>query len=624
MFLTILRSKTIMPIGQTCDGQSPRHRFFWPCSAAVRLLAVAWAFCLVACCGVSTVSAADVPGTSPYRRSVERLLTGYRHGKVFDAAVEALADSRWASVQVLATTDGNRKVWLVTLGGPSADEKPALLVVGGVDPAQIAAPEVALRMAESLVAAAETDKKIRSLLQRYTVYIVPRLCPDATEACFAPPYFERTRNARPIDDDGDGRLDEDGPNDLDGNGVITQMRILDAKGEYVLHPDDKRILVKADPAKGESGRWRLLTEGRDDDGDEQIDEDPPGGTNPNMNFTFAYPHYASGAGPNAVSERETRALVDFAFDHPNIAAVVALSLTENLAHPWKAQSSGDRIKTKLLPDDEAAYRRIIDAYEDAVAPEDAPDSQGWDGAFLPWAYFHYGAWAAGSRVWWPPKPDDDESDAPKSKAEAKSEKTTDDAADRSEDDKTAASEDTSETPDEQQKETKADDDKAEKPAATDSRGETERNLIAWLRSQRLAGFVPWKPYRHPDFPGRRVEIGGFVPFVETTPPADALDTIVQQHVAFVKGVLGLYPRIAIESARAESLGGGLFRLTVEIVNSGELPTMSAMGKTSGRPYPVRVVLNLPERVDLVRGQRRELLSPIPARGGRTKLEWLIR
>ncbi|RMF92580.1 MAG: hypothetical protein D6741_14755, partial [Planctomycetota bacterium] len=27
---------------------------------------------------------------------------------------------------------------------------------------------------------------------------------------------------------------------------------------------------------------------------------------------------------------------------------------------------------------------------------------------------------------------------------------------------------------------------------------------------------------------------------------------------------------------------------------------------------------------LVRGQRRELLSPIPARGGRTKLEWLIR
>ncbi|GAB6165026.1 hypothetical protein JCM19992_10260 [Thermostilla marina] len=600
-----------MPIGQIRKGRWPTKWDTSPRSGGVRHLAVGWCLCLALCWGVSAASA-EPTGTSPYRRSVERLLAGYRHGEAFDTAVEALADSRWAAVEVLATTEGNRKVWLITLGGVSADDKPALLLVGGVDPAQIAAPEVALRIAESFAAAAETDKKVRALLQRYTIYIVPRLSPDATEACFTAPYFENSRNARPIDDDGDGRIDEDGPNDLDGNGVITQMRVLDTTGEYILHPDDNRILVEADPQKGEAGRWKLLTEGRDDDGDERIDEDPPGGTNPNKNFTFAYPHYAAGAGPNAVSEPETRALVDFAFDHPNIAAVVALSLTENLAHPWKAESDDKRIKSKLLPDDEAPYRRIVDVYEDLVAPENAPDSQGWDGAFLPWAYFHYGVWAVGSRVWWPPQADD-------AKSEQSAAESDGDASETSDDEATPEAE--AETQEDAQN---ADDGDNQENSETDSRGEAERNLFAWLRSQRLAGFVPWKPYRHPDFPGRRVEIGGFVPFVATTPPADELDPIVRQHIDFIEGIVALYPRITIASARAESLGGGLFRLTVEIVNSGELPTMSEMGETSGRPYPVRVVLNLPEHVSLVQGHRRELLPPIPARGGREKLEWLLR
>ena len=71
---------------------------------------------------------------------------------------------------------------------------------------------------------------------------------------------------RPVDDDGDGLFDEDGLDDLDADGHITQMRIADPNGDYKPHPDFPNMLVKVKP--GEKGQYRLLgAEGIDNDGD---------------------------------------------------------------------------------------------------------------------------------------------------------------------------------------------------------------------------------------------------------------------------------------------------------------------------------------------------------------------
>src|SRR5690606_41943574 len=44
----------------------------------------------------------------------------------------------------------------------------------------------------------------------------------------------------PRDDDGDGLFDEDGTDDLDGDGNICQMRIKDPHGDYKTDPEDRK------------------------------------------------------------------------------------------------------------------------------------------------------------------------------------------------------------------------------------------------------------------------------------------------------------------------------------------------------------------------------------------------
>jgi hypothetical protein len=80
--------------------------------------------------------------------------------------------------------------------------------------------------------------------------------------------WRKTRN-----DDLDDQEDEDGANDLDGNGFITQMRVKDPQGTWIPVPGDPGLLKKANTQKGDKGIYKLYTEGTDDDGDGKYNED---------------------------------------------------------------------------------------------------------------------------------------------------------------------------------------------------------------------------------------------------------------------------------------------------------------------------------------------------------------
>jgi len=102
---------------------------------------------------------------------------------------------------------------------------------------------------------------------------------------------------RPKDDDRDGLFDEDFPDDLDGDGNICQMRKKDPLGKYKTDPEDPRLMIRVKPGeKGEW--TILGQEGIDNDGDGRINEDSEGYVDPNRNWGYNWaPNYVQrGAG----------------------------------------------------------------------------------------------------------------------------------------------------------------------------------------------------------------------------------------------------------------------------------------------------------------------------------------
>ena len=203
-----------------------------------------------------------------------------------------------------------------------ADKKPAMYIDGNIHSNEIQGSEFSLYTAWYLAEMADRVPAVDSLLDRYTLYIVPTINPDAREH-----YFHRPNTASsprtglaPRDNDGDGRVDEDNLDDLNGDGHITQMRRRNVNGRFRVSPEDARLMIPVLP--GEKGEYDILgQEGFDNDGDGQVNEDADGGYDPNRNWPWrwAAQYVQGGADRYPGSLIETRNIMDFVIAHPNIA-----------------------------------------------------------------------------------------------------------------------------------------------------------------------------------------------------------------------------------------------------------------------------------------------------------------
>src|SRR5439155_8815497 len=123
--------------------------------------------------------------------------------------------------------------------------------------------------------------------------------------------------------------------------------------------------------------------------------------------------------------------------------------------------------------------------------------------------------------------------------------------------------------------------KTDKKPATkpegDNRNEEDRAFLKWIDENAPESFVPWKEFKHPDFPGNKVEIGGFAPFAKTNPPEKLLEEFAKSHSKFLTDLAGKSPRIAVRKAEAKPLGAAVYEVTIQIENSGYLPTSLAQG-----------------------------------------------
>jgi hypothetical protein len=257
-----------------------------------------------------------------------------------------------ATLQALGKSAGGTDLYVLQIaalspGRPDPASRPAVFVSANIEGTHLIGSEAALHLARKLLSGSESDSKIKGLLEKRTIFVAPLLNPDAARAYFTTPRCERTSNGNPLDDDLDMQVDEDGPDDLNQDGLITSMRVKDPEGEWIVDPSDPRLMSKADSQKGESGVYKLYVEGLDNDADQSYNEDPPGGVDIQRNFPHDFETNEAETGRWPVSQKETLALAQFLAAHRNIALVLNYSHENtllNFEQTGRARASAERVK----------------------------------------------------------------------------------------------------------------------------------------------------------------------------------------------------------------------------------------------------------------------------------------
>ncbi len=553
------------------------HRFRTGRSPVGALIAIA------AFVGSATPSAAFA------QRAANAPSAGYLSHSALTSAIEELrrANPSLLSVREIAKSPGGRAVHVVRIGsgGDAADKRPAVLVIANAFGPHVVSSEVALRIMRQMTSAYSRDTAMKRLLDQHTFYVVPRANPDAAEAFFGPVLSERTGNDEAFDSDRDGKIDEDGPSDVNGDGRITSMRVEDPAGQWIADSLNPLLMRRADVTRGERGRYRVMAEGRDLDKDGAFSEDGPGGTDINANFPNFYEYFGATSGNWPLSAPEAWGIAELFQTHQNIAVAYVLGPQDNVNSPWVGRrvpgiggqpqgTSATGPFTATLPEDDPWFAEGSRVFKRTTGLSRGPNGIDGKGDVLSWIYYHMGRLAFGSRTWWTP-------DMP------------------------------------------ADTTRRAAPAGATDALAAERATLRWMEANRADAVVPWTRVQHPDFPGQNVEVGGIAPYAALNPPASMLDSLGAQHARFVSALAGMLPRLELRVAKVEAVGTRTWRITAHVANTGFLPTMSAMGARARWPQRVRVDLKTSAGQEIASGRSMQLLNPMRGSGTSTELTWVI-
>lgn len=412
-----------------------------------------------------------------------------------------------------------REMWLFTVtdftvGDP--DRKPAMYIDGNTHSNEVQGSEFAMYTAWYLCEMQGQNPWIDSLLATRTLYIVPTINPDGREH-----FLKQANNASsprtglvPRDNDGDGKVDEDQPDDLDGDGNITQMRRRNPNGRYIESPEDRRLMIPVLP--GQRGQWELLGgEGLDNDGDGQVNEDPVGGYDPNRNWPWRWqPQYVQGGADfYPTSLPETRAVIAFVLAHPNISG--AQTYHNNGGMILRGPGSP---QDEFRPQDVAVFdqlgsvgERILPGYKYMIVWKDL--YLVWGGE-LDWFYGARGVVTFSNELWTSFKLFE----------------------------------------------------KVETNTNRYNRTDYEFDRLLLFGD----AFVPWKSFNHPQY--GLVEIGGMKKNFGRTEPGFLMQAEAHRNMAFSLYQTWQMPRVEVDSVATRSLGNGLTEVTAIVANRRLLPT----------------------------------------------------
>lgn len=459
----------------------------------------------------------------------------YDYSQVVEA-VEALHEAfpEMTSTEIIGRSEENRDIWSLTINNPETGEplsKPGVYVDGNIHGNEIQATEVGLYLMNYLLTNYGKNEQVAKLVDRNAFYFVPSINVDGRYHFFNDPNTPSTnRGLRiPKDDDRDGLFDEDFPDDLNGDGSITQMRKHDPFGKWKTDPEDPRIMVRVEP--GETGEWTLLgQEGIDNDGDGRINEDSEGYVDPNRNWgsNWAPSYVQSGAGDYPYSGNVTKAVTEFMMERPNIIVVFAFHNTGGMF----LRGPGTKSEGPLNPRDISVYdllgenaEKIVPGYRYLISWKDLYSTYG---DFTEFTYNQVGAFSFVGELFM-------------------SEQETYVAHDE--------------------------DPIGDEEGGFNQSTEQERERLKFNdRVTQGALYREWESYDHPVY--GEIEIGGWAKMSSRLPHPFMLQDLVHRNASAVMYAASQTPDISMEVFETERVSGNLHRVRVRLVNSNAIPTMT--------------------------------------------------
>ncbi len=199
--------------------------------------------------------------------------------------------------------------------------KPGHFLGGSTHGNEYTGTEVCLYMINKLLTGYGSDKEITSLVDNNAFYICPTINPDGVFNSVEKGIAQRT-NSMLKDDDEDGKINEDGPDDINGDGKMSSFRYKDEKGSYIIDDVDPRIMVRLQRGQTtDKQRYTVISEDIDNDKDGKRGEDSESGIDLNRNFPEGWWNdqgFAGGTGDYPTSAPETHALAEFFTSYRNI------------------------------------------------------------------------------------------------------------------------------------------------------------------------------------------------------------------------------------------------------------------------------------------------------------------
>ena len=438
---------------------------------------------------------------------------------------------KFLKLESIGKSFDGRDLMLMTINNPATGPeagKAAMYIEANIHGNEIQGGEVCLYTIWYLMENYGRIADITRLVDERVFYIIPTVNPDGRQFFMEGPGGNARSGHVPVDDDNDGLFDEDPPEDINGNGIVEQIRMyVPGRGNFRISRTNPNVL---EPVPfGETGDYILLgSEGIDNDGDGLVNEDGPGSYDANRNWASDWqPGYVqNGAMDYPFQLPEARAVNDFLMAHPNVSGVQSYHNSGGmiLRGPG-AEAVGEYPMGDVRFYDELGQNgeRILPFYRYLVI---------WSGlytvhgGFIDWTNDGLGIPSFSNELW----SGDQYFTSPELK--------------------------------EQQ---------------ANPQSLIAPNVSRYYFDRYLEfgdEYVEWKPFDHPQF--GKVEMGGiWKKFQGRVPPRFMNEELCHRNMAFSLYQADEMPLIRMGEASVEKVGGDVYRVFVDITNPKVTPTIMA-------------------------------------------------
>jgi hypothetical protein len=438
---------------------------------------------------------------------------------------------KFLKLESIGKSHNGLDLMLMTINNPATGPemgKAAMYIEANIHGNEIQGGEVCLYTIWYLMENYGRIADVTRLVDERVFYVIPTVNPDGRQYFMEGPGGNARSGHVPVDDDNDGLVDEDAPEDINGNGVVEQIRKhVPGRGNYRVSRSNPLVL---EPVPfGETGDWIMLgQEGVDNDGDGMVNEDGPGSYDANRNWGSDWqPDYIqSGAMDYPFQLPEARAVNDFLMAHPNIAGVQTYHNSGGMIlRPPGAESTGEYPMADVRAYDELGRNgeRILPFYRYLVI---------WSGLYtvhggvIDWTNDGLGILSFSNELW--------------------------------------SGEQYFTSP-------------ALKEEQADPSSPIAPSLSRYFFDKYLEfgdQYLEWKAFDHPQF--GPVEMGGvWKKYQGRVPPRFMNEELCHRNMAFTLYQADEMPLIRMGETSVERLGGDVYRVYVDITNPKVAPTIMA-------------------------------------------------